>query len=109
MTLPKLLQDLDTREDCEHFTTTADGTQDTSEQIFKDPFLYSQFLAYKPPSPQLPVLIAVNSTAHCSLLLLLSPSANWQGPEMCCLGLALDFSPFPQTQDFILFVCLFYL
>lgn len=28
---------------------------------------------------------------------------------MCCLGLALDFSPFLQTQDFILFVCLFYL
>lgn len=37
--LPKLLQDLDTGEDCERLTTTADGTQDTSEQIFKDPFL----------------------------------------------------------------------
>lgn len=37
--LPKLLQDPDTHEDCEHLTTTADGTQDMSEQIFKDPFL----------------------------------------------------------------------
>lgn len=37
--LPKLLQELDTCENCEHLTTTADGTQDTSEQIFKDPLL----------------------------------------------------------------------
>lgn len=28
---------------------------------------------------------------------------------MCCLGLVLDFSPFPQPRGFILFICLFYL
>lgn len=48
------------------------------------------------------MLIAVNSTAHCSCCLALLPTGRAQ---KC----AVLVSPFPHTQDFILFVCLFYL